>query len=126
MELIEVICENLLKKFEGDFQMTRIDQKKFWEDAIGDYEASGMKMAGWCRERGIKPYQLRYWIGKGVLRKSVSPEPPVWISVNVDSSESEISKGQDMILRIGAVSIEVSSGFDPGLLADIVKVLMSL
>ena len=77
----------------------------------------------WCAAHDDKPHQLWYWVRKhktqldATLAKSTE-----WLSVEVSGQEP----GSALLVRVGQANIEIKPGFDPVLLADVVRTLATL
>lgn len=88
-----------------------------WEQRVAAFRASGLNLPRWCATQGLKPHQLRYWLNK------IEPpaEPAVnWIPLHFSDPEPYLT------VRVGPAAVEVRSGFDPQLLAAVVKTLSVL
>ena len=44
------------------FAERRAAARASWEHLLGEYAASGMTAAAFCRERGLRVWQFRYWL----------------------------------------------------------------
>ncbi|MGI6227154.1 MAG: IS66 family insertion sequence element accessory protein TnpA [Peptococcales bacterium] len=99
--------------------------RKKWESRVAAFKASGQSSKEWCEVNNLKINQLRYWVRK--LRSTNEPtmKSPQWLSVELDKPEASI-QNNSLIVRVGKVSIEVKSGFDPSLLSDVVKTLTDI
>jgi len=93
-----------------------------WGGLLADQRESGRTVTGWCRERGIEKNTFYGW------RKRLSVElidtDPTSVSpqfVSVALAAETMSAG--LTLKIGHVSVEINSGFDRDLLADVLTVL---
>lgn len=89
-----------------------------WLELIKDYQASGLSAAAWCRENNLKPHQLYYRLDKARGKKKAAPK---WLPLESDEPETESVK-----IIIGPATIEVNPGFDPALLAAVVRTLQSI
>ena len=47
---------------QGSVAERRAAARASWERVIGEYEASGGTAAAFCRERGLRVWQFRYWL----------------------------------------------------------------
>ncbi len=100
--------------------MTKVERaanRAAWEQKISEFRASGLSVPQWCSTQGLKAHQLRYW-----LKKITPPAEAVvnWLPVNFSDSEGALT------VKIGEAAIEVRNGFDPQLLAAVVKTLRAL
>lgn len=77
------------------------------------------------RSKQFKINQLRYWLRKLRSTDNSSVKQPQWLSAEIDKSKVPI-QNNSLVVRVGKVSIEVKSGFDPSLLSGIIKTLIDL
>jgi hypothetical protein len=105
------------------------ERQRLWRERIKAYEASGMTVAAWCAEQKLSTDQLYYW--KRKFNDSQAPvkqtpaEPSGWLPVAMDTGED--SNGSSALsIRIGHATVEVRTGFDRNLLAEVAKVLVTL
>ena len=47
---------------QGSVAERRAAARASWEQVIGEYAASGGTAAAFCRERGLRVWQFRYWL----------------------------------------------------------------
>ena len=95
-----------------------------WRRRFDEQRASGLSVVAWCREQGVEKNTFYGWR----KRLSVSPavSAPQFIAVAMDCPvESPTPVSASLTLRIGRVAVEVASGFDPALLADVLNILES-
>jgi len=104
--------------------MDKNELRREWEQRIADYRASGLSRAKWCQQHGLKVHQLKYWL-KRIEESNATPNPSTkWASVVM--ADASFSEEDSIQVKIGECSIEVKQGFNPSLLADVVKVLKTL
>jgi len=105
--------------------MTRAERRKIWEERVSSFKASGQTQVNWCDDQEINIHQLRYWIRKFQSEKLTEPSTQEWISVKVDNQmeESTSSRQSNIVVKVGEAEVEVKPGFDPLLLANVVKAL---
>jgi len=94
-------------------------KKREWEAHIFEWKQSGMKMAAWCRENGLKASALRYWNKKLSSNKTkdvqfteIHTKP-----ISVPTNESKI------IIKTRDVQIEVTEETNLELLSKVIKVI---
>jgi len=92
-------------------------RKVTWEHRMAAYKSSGQSARRWCAENGVNATQLYYW-----LKKESTPAEQAWLPVEIKEPGTEST----MNIRVGEVTIEVKSGFDPELLLKVVKTLGAL
>jgi len=107
--------------------MMKAELQQEWERRIAEYRASGQSAKEWCAAHNVTPRQLWYWLKK--CRTGDEPRPagsPVkWLPVEVSQAPC-LGQENELLIRVGPASIEVRPGFDPALLGEVIKVLMSL
>jgi hypothetical protein len=103
--------------------MEQTELQKEWELRIADYKASGLTQSKWCEENNLTLHQFKYWFYK-IERKKTSSQKSNWVSVTLDENTQDMS--ETLRIKIGQASIEVKPGFNPSLLADVIKVLKTV
>lgn len=104
----------------------RVELRKLWEKRVAAFTVSGQTIAGWCVANDLKTHQLQYWLKKFNLTKKQAQRTPQWVPVTVTDQDQPVSKGGSLRITCGGATIDVPSGFDPKLLADVIRVLKSL
>jgi len=116
----------LRNAFEEGCLLSFEDMTEVWAARIGDYRASGERVAAWCERNEVTPHQLYYWMRK--LRKAERQVPPAseqkWVALSLE--ESSTSEAPPIVIKIGAVTVEVQAGFDPSAFAAVVRTLKTL
>jgi len=97
--------------------MTKEELRDFWAARVKEFKESGQSAPAWCAANNIKLHQLRYWLRKEKQTSTVTTLS--WLPLNLSNTCPETS----LLVRVGQVAVEVKPGFDPKLLADVVKVL---
>jgi len=106
--------------------MTKVERQKEWETRITEYRASGQSAKVWCAAHNVTPRQLWYWLRKFKSKKDAPfMKSPQWLPVEV-SGQLPAEQGNALLIRVGKAGIEVRPGFDPALLSQVVRVLVSL
>lgn len=105
--------------------MSNVELKRQWEIRIANFKESGLNVNDWCSKEGLKANQLRYWLKKIDNNTGVTAEKPQWIPVAVNQLGKEDNKTA-LPIRIGKAVIEVSPGYDPELLSDVIRTLIAL
>ncbi len=86
-----------------------------WSEKLSAWRDSGLSAAAWCRESAENYHRFLYW------RKRLSPEQQrIGKFVEVQLATPPIA------LSCNGVHIHVSSGFDAGLLGEIIAALKRL
>jgi len=102
--------------------MDNQERLAYWETTVAEYRASGLSGAAFCRQAGIKASTFYYWLKKldtDQRDAEIAEKLPEWISIPVKLKPSNIS------VRIGQVTIDVSSGCDEALLMLVLKTVMA-
>lgn len=103
--------------------------KELWTSRLADFRASGESGRAWCERHQVSQDQFYYWRQK-LAKAEQSANRPQWLSLNlVDpaSAEPTIDKAADPILvHVCLARIEVRPGFDPTIVAEVVKALKNL
>lgn len=83
-------------------------------------------MAAWCERHQVTPRQLWYWMRK--LRKAqeqtLTANHPQWVALHLADTASD--GVAPIAVRVGTATVEVRSGFDPSLLAAVIRTLKTL
>src|SRR5690625_4978189 len=103
--------------------MSRVELRKKWEVRIAEYRASGQTQTQWCEANHLKLHQFKYWLRKIENEKTHSASSSQWVPIAVNHS---YEAQNPLIVKVGLASIEVQPGYDPSLLADVVRTLRSL
>ena len=85
---------------------------------VTECRASGMKAKAWCEAKGIEYRQYLNWATK--LNRESRPEPQQWARVTMTKEEFSTS---EIKLHCGKWTLCLETGFNPTLLADILKVM---
>ncbi len=94
-----------------------------WQQQIQGYKQSGMSRKAYCQKHQIPIHRFDYWQRKVKKEavQSLAKKKGNWIPLQV--CEEKISGEQRIHLRIGRVAIEIESGFDRRLLAEVLGVV---
>lgn len=106
--------------------MSRKEMTELWIARINDYRASGERVAAWCERRQVTSHQLFYWMRKLKEADQQAPaaDKPKWVAVSLaQTSEPEAAP---ILVRVGTVAVEVRAGFEPAVLASVVRTLKTL
>jgi hypothetical protein len=93
-----------------------------WQQRIAEYKKSGLTQRNWCMENNIPYDQLKYWLYKHNSQQTAKTYETSWVPVRVSSVSSNLTNSR-LVVKMGMASVEVQSGFDKHLLADLLKVL---
>lgn len=93
-----------------------------WEKRIAAYKSSGQSVREWCAANGVDPNRLWYWLRR-TRTEDAGTRSTRWLPVEVTGRADEGGQAGGLLVRIGKVGIEVKQGFDPELLAAVVRAL---
>lgn len=106
--------------------MSREGMAEQWISRLNDYWASGERAAAWCERHQVSPKQLYYWMAK--LKKADQQAPsaggPRWVALSVE--EATTVQATPILVRVGAIAVEVRAGFEPAVFAEVVRTLKAL
>jgi transposase-like protein len=100
--------------------------KNDWRAIVEAYKTSGQRQNEWCRENNVNLNNLRYWLQK---EKKAAPTMPAakeacqWLALDIPAPQS--AAGQRLTIRIGQANLEITPGFDPQFLTDVIKVIIA-
>ena len=97
--------------------------RQLWEERIAHFRASSQSVTVWCDAHQLKTHQLRYWLRQ--LSQESTPSTSLtphadWIAFPWDVTDD---LAPPLLVHVGAAVIEVAPGFDPRLLAEVVRTL---
>src|SRR3954451_8930681 len=95
--------------------------RKEWEQRISTFKASGKTQAKWCESNDISIHQFRYWMKRIRDHHNTERTNNPWVPVVIEDPKPEVC--DSLQIKVGSVSIEVSPGFNPSLLVEVIKVL---
>lgn len=104
--------------------MTKLEQQREWEKRVNQYRASGQSVKEWCVANNVKPDRLWYWLRKFKTNDDASSvQSNQWLPVEVhDHSPMENA----LLIRVGEACIHLKTGYDPALLTQVVRTLLTL
>lgn len=104
--------------------MTQTESK--WAERIQEWKSSGQSAEDFARGREFKASTLRWWagrFGRGAIGEAARAKAPAAKgSVRIARVVSS-KKADTLTVRVGGAHIEVRTGFDHGLLRELVAVL---
>ena len=102
--------------------MDKQERLAYWQTTVAEFRVSGISAAAFCRQAGIKDSTFYYWLKKLDVDQrdaEIAEKLPEWISIPVKLTPSNVS------VRIGQVTIDVSSSCDEVLLTMVLKTVMA-
>lgn len=105
-----------------------LEQKRsYWSTHINSWQASRLSQSQYCRSHELKFHQFVYW------RRKLAPKPAAAVRlVQVPTAAVAFASGcgpRSAALRVALtadLSIEVSPGFDPSTLKQLVRALREI
>jgi len=101
--------------------MTLVEQSMIRRQQVNDFRASGQSVAAWCSENNLNINTLRYWLTKCNREAKADLKQEAFIELK-QTSVKEVP----IIVKIGAVSIELYSGFHVETLREAIAAIRSL
>jgi hypothetical protein len=98
--------------------MTQAEAVALWTDRVAAQAASGLSVATWCAQHDVALHSFYAWR----KRLTAAPAPaPAWVALEPASAPSPAPA--ILTVWVGAVAIEVPDGFDPRMLAAVLRVV---
>jgi hypothetical protein len=94
-----------------------------WLEIITAYRGSGLTAVEWCEVTGCTIGRLKYWITKFNKAKQQPLDDTKWTQVEI--VDANPPQNTAISIHVGAARIEVASGFDHALLADVLRVAVA-
>ena len=98
---------------------TATTNDSLWAERVRAWRASGESVAHFVRGRGYSASALRSW----AQRLGPAEPSPRFLRVVPSKPAPAAGDGPELVLEVGAVRVRVAPGFDPALLADVVRAL---
>jgi hypothetical protein len=98
--------------------MSKMEERAaLWSGLISEQRSSGISQEAWCRERSLSFNTFCNWRTRLNKQKA---DTGGWASVSLDLAATPRNS---ITVRVGAATIDLTSGFDPQLLRDVVSAL---
>jgi hypothetical protein len=98
---------------------TATTTESLWAERVRAWRASGEPVAKFVQGRGDSASALRAW----AQRLGPAEPSPRFLRV-VPSKPAPVAGGSsELVLEVGAVRVRIAPGFDPALLADVLRAL---
>lgn len=109
--------------------MENLELRNVWAERVMACQASGQTAVAWCAANNLKIDQYKHYLQqqrkleRSAVRSNATPAR--WLPVEIDASSPLEAKNSQktLLIKVGYATIEISPGFDPALLADVVRVL---
>ena len=108
------------------------ERRELWRERLSALSGSGLTQKQWCEQNGVPVHQLAYWKQRlaDSGRAGTSVSGVEWCATQLIPSADSVARDLDgkraMEVRVGAACIQVRSGFDPVLLAGVVRALATI
>ena len=99
------------------------NKRRFWEFHINNWHQSKMSQTAYCREHELMLHRFIYWKKALARRDSSISFVPVQISSNLPVA---IEASTLILFTPNGYKIEVSTGFDPTMLKQLINTVQSL
>ncbi len=94
--------------------------RKTWYERVNAFNQSGQSQSEWCKQNKLNLRTFNYWYTKLKKQSMENSDSVSWLPIKVvNSSKSPIP----LKILVGSATVEVTEGFDPKLLAEVIKVL---
>ena len=103
--------------------MTVYERKQLWQQRVEGFKASGQNKTTWCKENNIDIKSFYRWNRK--LNDLEHGEPNAEHRFILAETKSTVNTSS-ITIRIGKASINVTRGFDPDTLSDVLRVVCNL
>lgn len=105
--------------------MTKAEKRIEWKARFDSWKASGLSVAEWCRDKGLKDHQMYYWIRKfeGKSDTAETRQDIQWLAVDMEPESTGYVSKESVFIHVGQLSVEVRPGTNMELLSDVVHVL---
>ena len=99
---------------------------EIWKQRVEEFLKTNKTQTSWCKENNYPPKTFSYWVRK--FKEQILPieKPKVNFMPIKVQSETRPTPAVPIVIRIGASSIEIRSGFDAKLLSEVVKTLEAI
>ena len=101
--------------------MAQKEQSMIRLQQVNDFRASRLTAEAWCSQNNLKVSTLRYWLNKCNREANMDLTQETFVELKPTAV-----KEVPIILRVGAVSIELYSGFQADTLRETLAAIRSL
>jgi hypothetical protein len=103
--------------------MANNELKIKWEARIADFKSSGQSGAAWCAANNVNVHQFYYWVRKSQSSNSTDVQSK-WYSLEISNHTQD--PNNNLVIRVGEVTIEVKPDYNPDLLLNVIRTLRTL
>jgi hypothetical protein len=99
---------------------TALSTEAVWRERVRAWRASGQTAAQYAHEHGLSVASLRTWSSR--LQRA---EPPQFVQLvpRTPPARAPTPEAPTLLLEIAGARLRVAPGFDPALLAEVVRAL---
>ena len=101
--------------------MDRNEKQKLIEEC----RSSGMTAKAWCEEKGIGYRKYVGWASQ-INKSEKASEKQRWVALELRKGTESEHRLNEIRLECGRWKISIGSGFDPGLLADVLRAVSAV
>lgn len=108
----------------GVYFLNLKQNREIWIKRVEEFNSSNLSQTAWCKENGIKPSSLRYWLGKINNKRAVKSDDS-----SIELASISIIKNSDskpIALEIKDVKLSLTNNYDEMLLLKLLKTLRKL
>lgn len=100
-------------------------KRRFWKQHIDSWQKSGLTQAEYCRRLQLKVHQMAYWKKQFCHSQAKTEFVPVPLTPLM-ATKPLPAAGKLRIVLSNGLKVEVTTGFDPQLLCQVVVALRGL
>jgi len=97
-----------------------------WRERVTSFLKAGKTQAQWSRENSIDPKQLSYWVRKFRKEDTVIKKNKDTKFIQANIITNTVPNRTNITVKIGIAEIEISPGFNKGLLVEVIKALRTV
>lgn len=94
-----------------------------WRERLQDFAQSEMTVEAWCHFNRVTIHQYYYWRRRLTTAQTDKASNGRWMAVSVVDTIPNPTAPSGITLHIAGAEIQVTAGFDPGMLRAVVRAL---
>ena len=106
--------------------MTRECLAQEWRERLEDFAVSEMTVQEWCDFNRVAVHQYYYWRRRLNNTQTQPTTTTQWMPVQIRDNPAPSKPTTPLTIHIAGAAIQVTPGFDPDMLRDVVKALAVL
>lgn len=104
--------------------MSKDELHLFRSQQIDDYRNSGQSAETWCDANAMKVSTLRYWLRR--IKDADQSEPEqAWATMKL-IDKATTAKSTPVMIRVNSFEICLHPGFEPDVLASVIRTLQGI